>query len=485
MGDVDKVIGDDTQADPALHSSGSFVATAVQPVTALQQADAAFAAGAPLLRIAEPALLLQDPALGALGAKVRDRDTLDTSLVRIGVVASREEDGICSDQPRGMTELLLMHLQRRNQQVGVAGPLVVDLVVSDDLLLRLLDLDHLAELGRLAGLAFADDLRVGLEQADDLAWGVGIAVVDALSCLSQNLLHAKNHRFEISAMAFDDLLITSAKAALDADGDLAHEALGLTNDTARDGHQSTVALPHALLALLAAAARGPTNLHETAACTAGAVTQFGAGAARQVGDAPHRARQHPNPVAEQRRVGGVVDIGLIDGRVDPHPAPVDDPLLLGDRHDPLMDLLDDRGSQRQAELAQRLGVGHLGRTDARELAVHQVRSHFALEHGVAPVAHVLEHQEANHDIDRCALATPRAAVRPTARQGLVGQLQQHRILQHGIDVAHPVFPEIAHFLGNEAVAEIELAAAELDHLRPSRSPWSAWPWPLACDRPAP
>ena len=42
-----------------------------------------------------------------------------------------------------MTELLLMHLQRRNQQIGVAGPLVVEPGVSDDLLLRLLDLDIL------------------------------------------------------------------------------------------------------------------------------------------------------------------------------------------------------------------------------------------------------------------------------------------------------------------------------------------------------
>ena len=89
-------------------------------------------------------------------------------------------------------------------------------------------------------------------------------MVDALSCLSQNLLHARNHRLEIAAITFYGRLVTSAPGALDAVGNLTREALGLTDDTACDGHQSAVALPHALLALLASAARGPADLHETA-----------------------------------------------------------------------------------------------------------------------------------------------------------------------------------------------------------------------------
>jgi hypothetical protein len=44
---------------------------------------------------------------------------------------------------------------------------------------------------------------VGLEQADDLACGVGIAFVDALACLPQNLLHPRDHRLEVLPVAFD------------------------------------------------------------------------------------------------------------------------------------------------------------------------------------------------------------------------------------------------------------------------------------------
>src|ERR1700757_1235466 len=46
----------------------------------------------------------------------------------------------------------LMRFDCGDQQVRVAGPLVVDFVGDDDLVLRLLQFDHFAEFGWLAGL---------------------------------------------------------------------------------------------------------------------------------------------------------------------------------------------------------------------------------------------------------------------------------------------------------------------------------------------
>ena len=65
--DVDEVVGDHAEPDPAPHSGVAFVAAAVEAVPALDHADAALAAGPPLLAVAEPALLLLALALGALG----------------------------------------------------------------------------------------------------------------------------------------------------------------------------------------------------------------------------------------------------------------------------------------------------------------------------------------------------------------------------------------------------------------------------------
>ena len=68
-----------------------------------------------------------------------------------------------------------MGLDRRDQEVGVVGAAVVDLIVDDDLVLGLLQLDHLAKLVGLGRLAFADDLRRRLEQAEKLAFGARVA----------------------------------------------------------------------------------------------------------------------------------------------------------------------------------------------------------------------------------------------------------------------------------------------------------------------
>jgi len=133
--------------------------------------------------LAEPALPLQRPAFHALGAEVGDCHALDPSHMRDGLVARGEEACIGGDQARHMAELLLMDIEGGNQQVGFTGSLVIDLVVSDDLLFGFLDLDHLAEFGGFAGLALADDLRVRLEQAHDLAGSVRVAAVDALAGL--------------------------------------------------------------------------------------------------------------------------------------------------------------------------------------------------------------------------------------------------------------------------------------------------------------
>src|SRR6202040_1127322 len=75
--DVDEIISDHAEADPALHSGIAPVAAAIETVSPLDHADAPLAAGAPFLAVAEPALLLLAFALGALGRAIGDADALD------------------------------------------------------------------------------------------------------------------------------------------------------------------------------------------------------------------------------------------------------------------------------------------------------------------------------------------------------------------------------------------------------------------------
>ena len=57
IADVDEVVGDDAEPDPALHPVIALVSTAVEAVPAFDDADASLASGAPFLAVAEPAFL--------------------------------------------------------------------------------------------------------------------------------------------------------------------------------------------------------------------------------------------------------------------------------------------------------------------------------------------------------------------------------------------------------------------------------------------
>jgi hypothetical protein len=54
--DVDDVVGDDAEADPAVHSNGASVSAAIEAMSPFDDADASLASSAPFLAVAEPAL---------------------------------------------------------------------------------------------------------------------------------------------------------------------------------------------------------------------------------------------------------------------------------------------------------------------------------------------------------------------------------------------------------------------------------------------
>jgi hypothetical protein len=77
------------------------------------------------------------------------------------------------------TEFGLVRLDRWNQQLRVMGTLIINFIVGDNLVFRLLDFHHLAEFIGLARLPLTNDLRRRLEQAEDLALGARLATENA------------------------------------------------------------------------------------------------------------------------------------------------------------------------------------------------------------------------------------------------------------------------------------------------------------------
>src|SRR5437867_12276393 len=89
--DIDEVVADDAESDPAFHAVLSFVTTAIESMASLYEADPALASGSPFLAITEPALFLQLLALVALGRAVRNRQALHSQGVRCGFVLGGKE----------------------------------------------------------------------------------------------------------------------------------------------------------------------------------------------------------------------------------------------------------------------------------------------------------------------------------------------------------------------------------------------------------
>ena len=152
MTEIDQVIGDHPEGDPALHSVLAAISAAVEAMAAFADADTAFAASAPSLPVAEPSLLLLAPALSTLRGVIGDADPFHALGFRRSFVLGRVEAAISGDQTWNPSQLSFMCVDRRDQQRGIARPLLVDLVVDDDLVLCFLQFYQLAKLGSLPAL---------------------------------------------------------------------------------------------------------------------------------------------------------------------------------------------------------------------------------------------------------------------------------------------------------------------------------------------
>ena len=128
-----------------------------------------------------------------------------------------------------------------------------------------------------------------------------------------------------------------------------------------------------------------------------------------------------------------------------------------------MDLFDHRRPHSHSPSAHGLGVGHLGTAHPGEIAVYQIGAHFALQHAIAPVAHVLQHQQTQHHLGWRAPPTAAAAAGMPPRQSLVYRRHDFFVRQHLIGVSHPVFVQIPYFFRDQPIAEGALRPPRLNH----------------------
>src|SRR4029434_6339814 len=164
LSDHPQIVGDDTPADPAFHALGTMIPTPVQFMASLQSTDAALDARAPIAATPEPPLVFIRYALGRFCARLGQHDLLDPVRPRIPLVRGGVDPAISGEQSGRVVEHAPMMVQTR-WQLYVLGPIAVQhRVPADNATLDLIQPEDTAELSGMAGLAFADNGRVGFEQ---------------------------------------------------------------------------------------------------------------------------------------------------------------------------------------------------------------------------------------------------------------------------------------------------------------------------------
>src|SRR5436309_12221204 len=167
------------EPDPSLHARQPTIQTSSKAMTALQSADSPFRAGAPSQRGANAT----PASLPTLPGK---HDFPDALVARKLLVATQRKARVRHGQLRRPAEELAMPVERRCPQDAIGDAARADRIVGNELGLGLLDLDELAELGRLGGFALSDGLGVRLEEAQQFVRVMRVASDDAGARLGQD-----------------------------------------------------------------------------------------------------------------------------------------------------------------------------------------------------------------------------------------------------------------------------------------------------------
>src|SRR5260370_1275632 len=230
-----EVVGEDAEAHPPLHPGEAAIPAATQAVAPLQDANATFRASAPSQRGSIA-------ARAAFSAVSRQDDVTHLVIARRLLIGARGETAIRDRQTRRPSEELLVSDQRRFPQRLIRHPGRTDRVVGDELGLGLLDLDELAELGRLGRLALADSFGVGFEDAEHFVGIVGVAAQHPSPGLGHDPPDEADRLAEAVAQPSD------RGPGMEATDPL--RGLGLPEDAPRDPQQPPVELAHPGLAAL-------------------------------------------------------------------------------------------------------------------------------------------------------------------------------------------------------------------------------------------
>ena len=143
--------------------------------------------------------------------------------------------------------------------------------------------------------------------------------------------------------------------------------------------------------------------------------------------------------------------------------PLNHTALLRQAHDPVVQFADGLRPNGLPQTQQRFFIRHFRHANPAETPVHHVGPYLTFHNLVTPVTHMLQDQHAQSDF--CGrLPTPARTAPPMPFPlRLVDGCQQFVVLQQLIYHAHPRFPQLGHFFGEQTLPQTALLVPQLDH----------------------
>jgi len=307
LGDHRQIVGDYAPPDPAFHPLVAMIAAASEALTPFQPTDPSFDPRPPIAPASEPALPLVRDSFCRLRATRRQHDLPDPLRLCIAFVGRSGQLPIARQQVRRLAKQPEMMIHARWQLGGLIRVPREHGVAADNGTVNLGEPDRPPKFGWPPQLAFADDRRVRLKQADHFLAGPDrFAQEHAPRRLADHLV---DQGTEVIQRVGQPLRVASGPFAQSATHlhRLLHHGGG-------SGQQLLIGAVHGLFRPFAALTRALHDALHVALGRAGARAKGSAGQACRVlqhrGGPFQGAAEHPDTIVQQGAIGRVMNVGL-------------------------------------------------------------------------------------------------------------------------------------------------------------------------------
>jgi len=313
VSDVHEVVGKHSGADQHLKALRSFGQTALHAAAAKEHGDAALNACPEALSFLELRALFKRFALGGpFATALRNAEELHSAILACFDVLSAEKASVRTVPMGSQTESLLMTLQRRCDVDVIGGITFKHAVLGDQTAATFSEKDLVAKLHRFLYFPALDQIGVGFKDRIDLliSWNL-LSLEHAPAALIDDADTELAVMIDFPSKRADHQIVHQVNGALVL-GLFEHPS-GIMDDLL--GGPDELAIFTLLLGVALPRCHALDFLHPTAR-TACAVSKVIDPIGKKFSETTDEPRQDSHYIPEQSIVGGMMDIGFGNRRID-------------------------------------------------------------------------------------------------------------------------------------------------------------------------